>query len=1013
MLPLKLIIEGLYSYRERQIIDFEELTSAGLFGIFGAVGSGKSSILEAISFALYGETERLNARDKRGYNMMNLKSNRFYIEFEFQNHENRKFKTIREFRRNSKNFEDVKPYSSGFYEEIKGQWKSLENSNASDLLGLSYENFKRTIIIPQGQFKEFLELGAKDRTVMMKEIFNLQKFDLQDKTNVLLSRNKTELDTLKGKLSAYETVNSEGLSELEKQWQELKNALEKIRENHEKSTEAFRKLQDLRTEYRALQQNHEKLKTFESRKEFYALQQKKLEEFEKVQLHFVQIIREESETQKQLQLKTNELETRKTDSEAMKNQLQDLENQIKNLKPQFEKLEERKQKVFDFEIIAELKNIETKINSEEERFRKGNEVVQQKENEKQKTEEVQAKLNDEITALKAKKSDAKMLIDISGWYQNHKYLTEHILNRQKNIGEIQKKKSELENVLNDLKINPESFENEFERKAKDFETQKQQLSQHENHLKLEEKLTEFAHALHEGEACPLCGSHEHPNVLTGKDVSDELQKIQLQLKDIEHQIKALNQQKAQAEKIFENLKIYSEQILKEEAELQGFQNQQKQHLELFVWKEFDAEKPEKFELHQKNSFETEQQIAQKEKEFQNQAGVLKGIQTDIERFQVALRNIENQRNELKTKFSTQIQNLRILDFHSFSEIAADEIIQNASNLKTENERIEKDYKSFENQFNDLKIKDAALQSTLENLTKNCDELHQKAERISDEIQQKLQSGNFESKEVVLSILNQALDPVAIRKEIEDFKIQWENLKAKIEEQKQKLKDFDASDAFFEKEKEKLDALTEALQNLSDKTSKTEGELQRLKNELEEKQHLLEKQTELQKREENLKTLSGLFKAQGFVNFISSIYLRQLCDHANLRFHRMTRNQLSLQLNENLDFEIVDYLNEGRHRSVKTLSGGQSFQVSLSLALALAESVQTQSRSDKNFFFIDEGFGTQDSEAVNIVFDTLMQLQQENRIVGIISHVSELKDRMPISLQITKDEKMGSSIEKYF
>ena len=65
MLPLKLIIEGLYSYQQRQTIDFSQLTSAGVFGIFGAVGSGKSSILEAITFALYGETERLNQRDKR------------------------------------------------------------------------------------------------------------------------------------------------------------------------------------------------------------------------------------------------------------------------------------------------------------------------------------------------------------------------------------------------------------------------------------------------------------------------------------------------------------------------------------------------------------------------------------------------------------------------------------------------------------------------------------------------------------------------------------------------------------------------------------------------------------------------------------------------------------------------------------------------------------------------------------------------------------------------------------
>ena len=83
MLPLYLTIEGIYSYQERQHIDFTSLTSAGLFGIFGAVGAGKSSILEAITYALYGETERLNKADKRGYNMMNLKSNHIYMRTDY------------------------------------------------------------------------------------------------------------------------------------------------------------------------------------------------------------------------------------------------------------------------------------------------------------------------------------------------------------------------------------------------------------------------------------------------------------------------------------------------------------------------------------------------------------------------------------------------------------------------------------------------------------------------------------------------------------------------------------------------------------------------------------------------------------------------------------------------------------------------------------------------------------------------------------------------------------------
>ena len=138
-----------------------------------------------------------------------------------------------------------------------------------------------------------------------------------------------------------------------------------------------------------------------------------------------------------------------------------------------------------------------------------------------------------------------------------------------------------------------------------------------------------------------------------------------------------------------------------------------------------------------------------------------------------------------------------------------------------------------------------------------------------------------------------------------------------------------------------------------------------------------------------------------MEYASFIFLKQLCENANIRFQKMTKNQLAIQFSEKNNFEIIDYLNEGRVRNVKTLSGGQYFQVALCLALALAETVQAHSKTKQNFFFIDEGFGTLDSESVHIVFETLSNLRKENRIVGIISHVNELKEQIPATLQVIK------------
>jgi exonuclease SbcC len=120
------------------------LTNAGLFGIF-LNGSGKSSVLEAIGFVLYGDTERLNKTDKRSYNMLNLKSDKANIEFEFLNFEERKFKFVTDWKR-KKRFEETTSIER-LYMNGKGEWVPMTSADATEIIGLTYENFRRTIII--------------------------------------------------------------------------------------------------------------------------------------------------------------------------------------------------------------------------------------------------------------------------------------------------------------------------------------------------------------------------------------------------------------------------------------------------------------------------------------------------------------------------------------------------------------------------------------------------------------------------------------------------------------------------------------------------------------------------------------------------------------------------------------------------------------------------------------------------------------------------------------------------
>uniref|UniRef100_UPI0025F98FC6 AAA family ATPase n=1 Tax=Algoriphagus sp. TaxID=1872435 RepID=UPI0025F98FC6 len=222
MIPIRLEIEGLYSYKERQIIKFDQLTAAGLFGIFGAVGSGKSSILEAILLALYGSTERLSDRGEKN-SMLNLQSDALLINFEFLSGKNNSQSFLGRYaaKRNPKKFEEVRPAEHTFYEKIEGNWEPI-SEKAEEIIGMKKEHFKQTVIIPQGKFREFIDLTPGPRAEMMKELFGLERFDLSGKTGSLLKVVREEKIRLETQLLALENYTQEAFESKKKEQVDLK-----------------------------------------------------------------------------------------------------------------------------------------------------------------------------------------------------------------------------------------------------------------------------------------------------------------------------------------------------------------------------------------------------------------------------------------------------------------------------------------------------------------------------------------------------------------------------------------------------------------------------------------------------------------------------------------------------------------------------------------------------------------------------------------------------------------------
>ncbi|PXW08789.1 exonuclease SbcC [Chryseobacterium sp. CBTAP 102] len=1009
MIPVQLTIEGLYSYQERQTIDFRNLTEAGLFGIFGAVGSGKSSVLEAISFALYGETERLNMRDKRAYNMMNLKSNSSYIEFDFVNYENKLFRAARDFKRNSKKFEEVKPNAVTFYENINGKWLPLDHSNAESIIGLSYSNFKRTIIIPQGQFKEFLELGAAERTNMMKEIFNLQKFDLQNNVSALNVRNRSELDQLEGQLKGFEEINEEKIKLQKEQLAEEQKLLSESNEKLEKVSQTYQQLKNLKSDFDSLQQNKEKFSKLSEEKPQMDALEAQAELYDRTFRLFKPLIIEKDKLSKEIAAKQNEKEQQIKAWQETEKTFTIVKEQLTALEPQFKALEQSRIQENDLSLIIQILKFSEEIKVLNERTQKGSEKVKEVDLHKEKIQKKIDELSAQIKTLKEQKLDSVLLSEVGNWFIQQKSLkksqqeqTEKIERQQKQIGEIAEE-------LKPFAYN-ENYKEDFKSRKETLETQKKELSQKLDHLKIQKELSRFASELHDGENCPLCGSKEHPHIVEFHDVNTELQEIQEKITSVEQEITVLQKQEAEVDKILDRKKIFEEQLLSEQKIVLQIQKDIENHLLNFTWKSFSPDKEEEFEKKRSDSFTLEKKIEETERTITVEREHIDRETKTLEKYKHALEAFRLEEVSKQEQINISRSGLKILDWNLYAQKEIKEIEESYQKLVQSNKETEENYRKAVEQEKVLSPKLAEQKAIVSQSEKQITELEKEISGNEEAIAKALTNQNFTAFKEVDNILLQEINIQLVRAKVQNFRVEFEALKKFITELEVKLKDLSFDNEQFSLAEQQFVEAQNEQKKISDSVVTKTAEIDRLEKEFVKKETLLKELAKLQKRSENLKIMMNLFKGAGFVQYVSSIYLRQLCDHANVRFHRMTRNQLSLQLNENNDFEIIDYLNEGKSRSVKTLSGGQAFQVSLSLALALAESVQANAQAEKNFFFIDEGFGTQDTESVNIVFETLTHLMKENRIVGIISHVEELKEKIPTALNIIKDEERGSLIE---
>ena len=1020
MIPIQLTIKGLYSYQEKQTIDFTKLTAAHLFGIFGTVGSGKSSILEAVTFAIYGKTDRLNlSGDNRNYNMMNLKSDELLIDFVFEaGKEQLAYKAVVRGRRNSKRFEDVKKLDRKAYRKQDDEWLPIETSELERAVGLSYDNFKRTIIIPQGQFQEFLQLGNKERTQMMKELFGLEKYELYYKVAALEGKNNAKKQNLEGQLQQLGEIDPKQVKQYEQQLGQLKKELfalsEKLKDAQKKEGE-WKQLKDL-TKKQA--DSGKQLKDLQEKEPGYKKLEKLVATYELCVLKFKHLLDSLQTSTKRQEQKEKQIGQDSDKLAGYKKEIEKLDKLLEKLKPAYEKREGLKQRARELTLLLKIRQLGSKINEKQGRLKKGNEIWEETQRNVERLKEEKSKLEEQLKVEKAKVPDMTMLSNIKAWHVENDNLQKQLLDYEKQVqkylGEENKTRQALNVLLKNVEFDglPEeaglpATEKLLNDKIDSIKKELKQAETEANEFQIKTRLQDFADSLSDGKPCPLCGSQHHPQVYNAENSKEAQQKLQKYCEGKEKQIEQINHLIAQVKERYNQLKYDCNNREEWNKKKNYVSSKIKEHSETFKWEDFRI----KDALEKAFNDAGVLQLSVKKKE-EKLADLTKGLDKklkDKERFQSELEKIKTDVAVSETELKTLSSQLKLVTLESYHEKKKEEIEAERKKLFNNYEELEK---QFSLQSNLLK-EQQKLQDVLSgSLTVNKKELEEEKEnnvKLKKSLDGQLANTQFESLEEVQIVLSQEINLEQEKQKLTVFKEQLSLTKKQVDQLTKEVGDRVYEAGKHNALREEIEKQKQLSNEKNQELGKQTELLQKLQKDLENQAALRKELDALNLRGENIKTMKSLFKASGFVNFISSVYLQNLCNAANDRFFQLTRQKLSLEITPDNNFHVRDFLNGGKVRSVKTLSGGQTFQAALSLALALADNVQKITDSNQNFFFLDEGFGSLDKESLAVVFDTLKSLRKENRIVGVISHVEEMQQEIDVHLRIENQEEEGSRI----
>jgi exonuclease SbcC len=882
--------------------------------------------------------------------------------------------------------------------------------------GLSYENFRRTIIIPQGKFQEFLQLGATERTRMLREIFDLGKFELAYKVGVLEAGNRTEMAKLEGELSQIPAVEAASLEQMEQDLVEAKEAVVLVGKVVEDAQKAVNQLAEIRksgAELAALQLRWEAL---DSKRVEWVEKEGKLNEYERCQSQFADKLSEKKQVESRLEALAGQKLQLQTQFEELQGKLAEAKQEKETAKVEFDLRDQWKAEKEQLEKLADIQKWRLERKGLSERVEKGKGEIAKQAALVSEREKAAEKAQADYEMLKASQPDLFRLAQVLKWYdafarlkQDGEALAAAYAESRQALQENNAARAE-QLAARKIELGDRTIRQVVQQQMEDLDAALAEAGEAWRQAEVKRKLAEYSLNLVEGEPCPVCGSAHHPapgHVDDGGITSREFNALK---KEMDHK-KLLLDQFLQYFRELELVEVaIGNQLADLDGKIQANQASIEAHLEAFEWPEYSPDEPNLAQQAQAEAQSLHARVQEAEGVAQKCRGEREAAEKTLRTYELKVQEFSEAEKALAVREETLAGQLAPGFEKAHGQKDWETLSKEAKDLENRWEMAGKRMQIAESGFERIEQTHRQLEKDLLAHENEWKLLEERLRDISEILTLRLATEGLQSMEQVQEILSMqwdvkqeraALD--AWRKAMQEVELGRARLEAELEGRSVSESDWEAAGVALAEARKQDQEVNQRLGTLKVQWENMQVHHAKRK-ELELKYHALEM------RAQNLAELSKLFKASGFVNYISSIFLQELLVRANDRFAKLTHHQLLLELGPDNDFLVRDVLNGGATRSVKTLSGGQTFQAALCLALALSDSIQQQKGGGHHFFFMDEGFGSLDADSLRIVFETLTSLRKENRVVGIISHVEALQQEIGTWLRISQDRELGSRVQ---